>query len=1384
MENALYIIINCAKIKNKNLHKNGDFMANTITLIFNIVCLAFLVFGLFWGLIRGAKKTLSRGLFLLLLTIVTLFVTAPLTKLLLQIPINFNINTDGVVTSETLTIVEYLSQEIEGLLGNDFVTKYPDFASAIVSIPLILINAIVYVVIFWILKIILYPLNALFTKCFFGTKKYKEVMGFASINDTEYPNSDKSIEPLMDIYNKTQSEESTQAGVFIKKDNEISQNPPTGISDKANALAVSQVDKPKTKKELRKEHKAEKNANKPRKHRLLGAGLGVLVGMLVLFNTMIPVFGIMDILKDGKTASLKNITEEETSLSSLSNGITDDIIKGYELSAIGRIAQYIGMEQLGLIAFDQVTSTKMDDKKIVLRKDVNSLVNTVSQADKLMGDYKSISDKGLDQITQEELDDLILGLDKLIKSSEDVVLVDALSSYIIPIAVEYIVYNEIQLSDNPVINKAIVDTLVSIAQENDIAIFEELSTIVDIAKYLSEQKLLYPIVSNNYNNILDVFNGLSDNFGETLANKLFNLKTVNTTIPNILDMGLTIMDELTSFGYEKGSVTSETAKSTFTSLFSSIARIGKSLSYDSSIYVTDNSLPAIGSLLDTFKSSGIFNTTTYNNLVDYTVNIIKSQTASLIPDNLKNSFNNHLLRNICEVTSWESEMETIYTAMQILRNPTCGILGKYIDDTTNRTGYNFQISVDEDTLINIGKALDVLENSVLLGSKATIEFDSLNYDNTTFISLFSSILTEANQQLFTGSTDTTLNKLGAVITSMTNNLIQSSHTQSTSSTFWQDEMTQISPLITETYRLLQSTEQLEITVALGTALDDSTHSIMLGNDTTLTLMHSLLDIVREELVGADYVIKNDGSTIDNIYLLLVATLNNLDTSKEDGVKTFDILKEQNNLGETSTGDGKFWEQEMDSIIALMNISNKADSITTIADAQTIAVDLDQVYESRIIPENNLNKIIADILLDFRTSDTTGISGTINNIIEDIASNISTEKFYTNNKRENFWQIEFGHFSDLNNLSNNINSDIFSSTTESSTLNTLGSNLDTIAFNLKETISDSTTTLSYDETQNSVLIKRSMINELISTAFDLAKTDDTSDESEIFNSLITKIQESISNINSSNKVIEWKRELSYIPTLIQLNSSETYTLANASEKVGKYIDLIGFNTLANGGFADIQYDSDGNIITANIYSYEEGDVTKYYNSTIITRDILKDIVGGLLNNFKVTAPSEGELTSEETIANELIENLKNFVNTEATSTTKYNSYQTAFSELNDVKTSMENLSRSITKGSIDNGTISGTDIDIMLSDFQNKIISGVLTTRKIALQIANKVNNLYTDIAGFSSTPAGTYLSGLISHYETNIGNTNTEPEEYSVTADGTYANPFATLKTLLSNTSE
>ena len=1476
-------------------------MADTITLGFNIFCGVLLFFGIFWGLIRGLKKTVSRFLFILLTSVILLFVTAPLVKALLNIPFDTTIVINDVETlSEKMSLLELITHYIKEFLGEGFVQNNPEFTNLIIALPVILINSIVYVVLFWLLKLLLLPLNVLITHLIFpNKKKRKEVMGFSSMGDgPEYPNSDKSIDPLMEVYRNSEKEENSesQVGVFIKKDNEIGKDAPSAYSTKQ--VSSTQVVAPETKAEIRKQKKADRKSmkrynksTKPKKYRLWGGVVGAFVGVLIIFNTMIPVYGIMDIVSKHNFKQFDNFTEEPISISLLTNELSDDIIKGYELSIIGRLSGVLGLKKLGLTGFDTLTTQTVDDTRIVLRDDVDSIVNTMTEADKLIGLYKRATENGLENITQEDLTALITGTENLISTFEQTEFVNAASRYILPIAYEILSANDIKIVENEHVNDLILSTIQTVANNAEIDVFEELKAVVDLAKYLNDQKILINVVTNNYDGIIPVIHNLDADFNDKLTEKIFAIKTIDTTLPDVLHIGLSFLDNMVDFGYVENTATEEEIKTSFTTLINNLVNTARTLSEDSSIYVTDNSLVPLGKTLDTLRNSKLFNLDTYNNLLDYTLNKVKTMTGNLVPETFVDVFNNQLLRNISEVTSWENEMKVISDTLVILRDKDYGILGETTENSELRTGYTFHITICDETFVNIGKALDKLEQSVLLGTKGSTTLNSETYENTTLINLFGCILDELKSEL--SSDNTTMNDILGITDTLKNNLIVSEHLSDENSTFWEDEMTAISPLVIYISNIVNG-DELEINNALGEALDTCAHnSVMFGGNTTLKLMEKIMNTVEDTILGSDFTPSEENTLNDNIYNLLQDIKTSLNSET-----TYSKLQ----------ADEHFWEKEMECFVALQDIAEDAENITSISSATAIASDLDLVYTSNIIPATSLNKTISTILKQLKTSETTGVTGQINNLIDDIATDISSDTFFDDKEKTNFWQIELGYISDLDNIkfeddvysgysvidnlpnigatidtiingdqdtrgsylitelrirkilavaitdmSNTIlnsfeedlKSSISTSLTEITTniynseadtqieivsfesefthLKTLANleissdyfvytpNISSLEYRLKvlgerlDSIAHNTTTTSnitnYDESKNSKLITRSNLSNIIASAFGTAKIDEpTQTLDTAFNNLITEIQASITNTTTTtNKVITWARELNYVSTLIQLNNpdAETVSLENVTETVTPYLDKIAFNE-KNSNFADVTYqemlDNDNQVIGYEIVgdyetSYEESDVTKYYNSVIITRSMLKNLMETILSDFIITG---SPLSDVDTISNELITNLSSKINISNTmSNTLYSNYTEAFTDLNEVKNTMkakaEYLDGTTYQAITEQDLI---DLDKMLEQFQNLKVSGVVTTRKITLMILDKIENLLTenktDYSLVTGTTLGDQLYALIDYFDAN---NNSASANYLVaevyyteeTTTNVYANPLASLYEEISN---
>ena len=67
-------------------------MEQYLSMGLNIALLVFITFGFLGGIIRGLKKTAFRGLFLIITVIIALFITMPVTNLLLGIQIDTTLN--------------------------------------------------------------------------------------------------------------------------------------------------------------------------------------------------------------------------------------------------------------------------------------------------------------------------------------------------------------------------------------------------------------------------------------------------------------------------------------------------------------------------------------------------------------------------------------------------------------------------------------------------------------------------------------------------------------------------------------------------------------------------------------------------------------------------------------------------------------------------------------------------------------------------------------------------------------------------------------------------------------------------------------------------------------------------------------------------------------------------------------------------------------------------------------------------------------------------------------------------------------------------------------------------------------------------------------------
>lgn len=1355
-----------------------------ITLGFSILLGVFVLFGFLWGIIRGLKKTAGRGVFLLVTSIVLIFVAVPITSLILKIKISCNIVTEDMELVGSYNIAEILTEYMKSLIGTDFIEKYPDFASIIVNFGIMLVNSIVYLVLFWLLKWLLLPLNSIFTKLVFKPYQYK-----------------------------------------------IVENEETG--------------------------KKKKKKVKVKKHRLLGGLVGVAVGLVVTFNTMLPLWGMLDIAGTVNSLKLENMGESSTNVEELTDGAITDLTDAYRASAMSFATKYTGLEYMGLLGFDGVTTTKLDDERVTLRTEVKSVVSTVQNIDNLMGKYNTYMEDNFESITQDELNSLIAETKIAVNKCEEVKIVDCLADYMLPLVCSYVLKTDMEITSNPTIDALVKETLKVLIERSGINLMDELNRLIDIAEYTNEQGLLIKVIKGDTSKPLELLDSLEDDFAKNLMNKVFALQTVDTTLTHIFNIGLTYFDQIANFGYEEGDLTKETVTTGLTNLMDDTFKLAKSLDESTSIYFTFDSIKPLGKLLNTIKSSGLINETTYQNIVKFACEKLQEMSSEMVPAEFTDVFNNQLVEGFKNITDWEIEMNAISEVIDILRDKENGIIGEVTEGYTLRQGSSIHFTLNEQTLVNIGKALDKLEETAIFGakvsqtteettssgetseeskaSKATTETTS--YDGTTVTKLIASICSYINNNML--NSDGALSEYKEVISSIRVNTIKAGHSHATDTDFFESEMKEISPLIVKLGNIISS-GNVELDSSLGTALDKAKYSTLFGDDTTIIMVEKTINLLSDTMVGSED--RDNSDTLNGkIYELFEGIKTNL---QDDEIRN--TCKTQNN----------FWEEEITSYIALKTIAEESSNISTTSGMLELADELDTVYQSTTIPKDKLNGVIAFTVRSLKTGDTSGINATIDELIEDIATAIEAETFnVTGRDYTNYWQVELKHISDLSNtdfskidteadyrniglaldkvlkgyttmednsivlgndeggtytrasylinrttiqkvisgaisemtdtikgkfedvtiktaigtalasissnartnevrgyseelanlykLSNiSITNDVFENATS---LQNLGKSFDEIAYN------KTADTTAYDESLNSAIITREVIGNLIADVIPMAKSSDTTKIDGTIDAIATNVE----SITENDTLISWETELQPISSLMTLKNTNI-TMSD--------IKMDGKTLQDDGTFSASDLEGNALILVADTLDEIafKNNGTSYLgtNSLIITRANLKGLVDGILAEQKVTTKP---ISSEDAILNSIIDNTTDKINTGDTLSNDYfDNFNNAFTELLQTNKQIENM-KTLFPNNANLSTIetaTAGKLDTQLATWKETKICGAETTRDIAKLLLDNVRSSListtsTEESAFDAGNYGQYITALKNHY-TDTGASNIE----------------------------
>ena len=313
-------------------------IATIVLIVLNVLFGLFIFLGFMWGLKRGVKKSALRIAFIAGALVLAFAIAIPVTNALMTMDISSIVNQTDENGQQITNIEEMLvnamtqNAEIKELYDNS-----ESFRALIDALPKMLVQCVVFVILFWVLKILTWIIYAIVAKAIWGKKK-------------------KS---------KQEKEQEKQENRTVENGKVIENGTVRPVEEKPI-----------------------------KKHRLAGALVGTLQGFMIAFFTMIPLAGIASIMSEVDKSSTKTVSAStESSNNFLSDlkplgdmvreSVGDDVVNAllaYDKSALGVICGWTGIDDL---AFDLQSSAKIGDTSTTLRHEVIALVNAYDQVRKL-----------------------------------------------------------------------------------------------------------------------------------------------------------------------------------------------------------------------------------------------------------------------------------------------------------------------------------------------------------------------------------------------------------------------------------------------------------------------------------------------------------------------------------------------------------------------------------------------------------------------------------------------------------------------------------------------------------------------------------------------------------------------------------------------------------------------------------------------------------------------------------------------------------------------------------------------------------------------------------------------------------------------------------------
>lgn len=657
----------------------------------------FILGSMLFGIKRGFGKTTFRLIWLLATGGLLWIFTPTITNWLNNFDISsFGININGPVNKLSdigVNILNSLNLD-EAIAQSESIKTFAE------NFPTMLLNVVVFVLGFWLLKILLYPLWAMFASRFFDKKKRKL---------KEYKRKVKNLK---------------KRGVPVDDD------------DMPENLVVTG------------------------KNRFAGALVGIVAGLVLCVVTLNPIIGLNSIYQkaNANLVTQNEAGEEVPYLPTVIDPETQKYLNSYQGSYAFEVATYTGVEYMSNMLFNSLATVEVGGEKIYLSNEVDNGISLYNKYTALSSFLENTSTCDKDSVS-----DALSNIKEMLFSLNESKLISTIGNDLLPFFVDkYFANNDdfklvIQGQDYATLLKQAYKNATA---ENPLKIdsfMPQLEAVIDIATLLNDNGLLVPIIKGEISSAEQVITLLVNNnvntktFSSALAENLFKVDLLSGEFPKLLDSTVQMLFEsMGIIGFESSQkITTTSLKQDLKDIVENVVTYFKldNKKVNGSFATEEdacNAYGALGKVVDVARQR-LLSDSSYQGLLDF----VKDMATGLLGEELavgEESKFSAILNSLEDITiehSWEKELRSIAplinTVMQVMsEDPTFRLESIFASNysegengPTTRIGVALQKAIDAKSVLitnyNIKEVLSGLIDS--LSDTSITEYLNMVVDN-------------------------------------------------------------------------------------------------------------------------------------------------------------------------------------------------------------------------------------------------------------------------------------------------------------------------------------------------------------------------------------------------------------------------------------------------------------------------------------------------------------------------------------------------------------------------------------------------------------------------------------------------------------------------------